>query len=245
MTVEQAGQWLDEFNRLLSDSPLAEVNLRIVLCPSTTALYVVNEHIKRLSPLKDMAEKGLFAIGSQKISPSGQHNRTGEIGPDLLLNVGVQYVIIGHSEQREFMGETDQLIAERMQIACSHGLIPILCVGETADEYDAGETEKVLTRQLEVLRKCTDDQRKTIIIAYEPVWAIGTGRTPTPEDANKTIRFIKDKSSIPVVIYGGSVNDENAADFFSQPDIDGGLPGGASLNPNTFYRIVESASHLL
>ncbi|HZD87635.1 MAG TPA: triose-phosphate isomerase, partial [Gaiellaceae bacterium] len=159
----------------------------------------------------------------------------GEISPAMLLEVGVAGAIVGHSERRQYFGETDETVARRAEAALAAGLRVIACVGELEEEREAGETEAVLRRQVSVL---PDDEQ--LVIAYEPVWAIGTGRTATPELAQEAHAFVKSLLARPV-LYGGSVKPGNAAELLAQPDVDGALVGGASLEPGSFAAICEAA----
>jgi triosephosphate isomerase (TIM) len=162
---------------------------------------------------------------------------TGEISAPMLIELGVYGTIVGHSERRQYFGETDETVARRTEAALEHGLHVIACVGETEAEREAGQTEDVLRRQVSVLS--ADD---SMVIAYEPVWAIGTGKTATPEIAQEAHAFIKSLIDAPV-LYGGSVNLENAAELCALPDIDGALVGGASLHVESFAAICRAASH--
>lgn len=183
------------------------------------------------------AEGSNIHIGAENVhwAPSGAY--TGEISADMLKEYGVQYVIIGHSERRQYFGETDESVNMRTHAALKAGLTPIVCVGEMLEERETGKTEQVLTRQLTVGLGDIEDITK-VVIAYEPVWAIGTGKTATDEQAQETIAFIRKKlgelfcpkcAEQVVIQYGGSMNAGNCKGLMAQPDIDGGLIGGASL----------------
>jgi triosephosphate isomerase (TIM) len=162
---------------------------------------------------------------------------TGEVSVPMLKEVGVAGAIVGHSERRQYFGETDETTARRAAAALAGGLGVIACVGETDEQREAGETETVLRRQVGAL---PDDDR--LVIAYEPVWAIGTGKTATPELAQEAHALIKSLRRVPV-LYGGSVKPENAAELLGQPDVDGALVGGASLDPESFASICRAAIH--
>jgi triosephosphate isomerase (TIM) len=161
---------------------------------------------------------------------------TGEISPRMLLDLGVAGAIVGHSERRQYFGETDEGVARRSTSALDHGLKVIACVGETEQEREEGETEEVLRRQVGVLDKHDD-----LVIAYEPVWAIGTGKTATPEIAEEAHAFIKSLLDVPV-LYGGSVKPDNAAELLAQPSVDGALVGGASLDVESFVQLCRAGS---
>jgi triosephosphate isomerase len=163
---------------------------------------------------------------------------TGEISAAMLLELGVRGSIVGHSERRQHFGETDETVGLRARHALDAGLAVIACVGELEDERERGETEDVLRRQLAVLERHAE-----LVIAYEPVWAIGTGKTATPEVAQEAHAFIKGLVDVPV-LYGGSVKPENAAELLSQPDVDGALVGGASLDVGSFSAICETAARI-
>lgn len=178
-------------------------------------------------------------FGAQCGRPEPKGAFSGDISMEMLKSKHFSHVLCGHSERRQHHGEHDEFIALQVASALENGLTPVLCIGENADQREMGETKEVLGEQL---LRCTNI--KSMIVAYEPVWAIGTGKTPTPEEANEMHAFIrsllKDKSTR--IIYGGSMNGSNAAAFLAQPEIDGGLPGGASLKPEEFRKIVEAAT---
>jgi triosephosphate isomerase (TIM) len=181
-----------------------------------------------------------IAVAAQNVHWESEGPFTGEISPPLLHELGVYGAIVGHSERRQFFGETDETVARRVSAALEHGLHVIACVGELEDEREAGETEAVLRRQVEAIAAAvneTDD----VVLAYEPVWAIGTGRTATPEIAQEAHVFIKSLLDVPV-LYGGSVKPDNAAELAAQPDVDGALVGGASLELESFAAICRAAS---
>jgi triosephosphate isomerase len=170
--------------------------------------------------------------------PSGAY--TGEVSPAMLLELGVAGALVGHSERRALFGDTDEMVARRTRAALEAGLGVIACVGETLEQRESGDTELVLKIQVEAIAFAAGDHEQ-LVVAYEPVWAIGTGRTATPELAEEAHRFIKGVLDRPV-LYGGSVKPENAADLLSQPSIDGALVGGASLEPDSFAAICRAAS---
>jgi triosephosphate isomerase (TIM) len=176
---------------------------------------------------------------------------TGEVSAPMLVELGVDGVVLGHSERRQHYCETDRALQEKVPAALAAGLEPILCVGETEDEREAGETERKLRHQVqEGLEKVESDRLAEVIVAYEPIWAIGTGKVATPEIAQEAIAFVRalvgdrspDAAERIRVLYGGSVKPDNAADILAQPDVDGALVGGASLDPDGFARIVAACS---
>ncbi|HUQ21507.1 MAG TPA: triose-phosphate isomerase [Gaiellaceae bacterium] len=170
--------------------------------------------------------------------PTGAY--TGEVSPGMLLELGVAGALVGHSERRQLFGETDETVARRARAALGAGLGVIACVGETFEQRESGDTELVLKIQVEAIAFAAGEH-ENLVIAYEPVWAIGTGRTATPELAEEAHSFIKALLDRPV-LYGGSVKPENAAELLSQPSIDGALVGGASLEPDSFAAICRAAS---
>jgi len=176
---------------------------------------------------------------------------TGEVSARMLVDLGVDGVVLGHSERRQHFGETDRALQEKVPAALDAGLLPILCVGETEEEFEAGETQRKLRHQVqEGLEKVADERLADVVIAYEPIWAIGTGRNATPEQAEEAIAFIRalvgDRSKQAAqavrILYGGSVKAANAAEIMAQPDVDGALVGGASLDPAEFAEIVAAAA---
>ncbi|MCP4047280.1 MAG: triose-phosphate isomerase [Gammaproteobacteria bacterium] len=189
--------------------------------------------------------------GGQTLNPNAQGAHTGETSGSMLVDMGCQYVLVGHSERRAIYGENDADVAVRFKAALDAGLEPVLCVGETLEEREAGQTEAVVARQLDaVVNSAGIETFSRAVVAYEPVWAIGTGLTATPDQAQSVHAFIRDKlSSLNVIIadqlrilYGGSVKGSNAAELFAQSDIDGGLVGGASLTAEDFLAIYSAVA---
>lgn len=189
-----------------------------------------------------------IAVGSQDVSVQAQGAFTGEVAGPMLRELGVRYAIVGHSERRTYHAESDQLVADKARAALSHGLVPIVCVGETLAEREAGQTEAVVGRQLQAVIDTLGVDLARVVVAYEPVWAIGTGKTASPEQAQAVHAFLRarlaaaqaDAARVPL-LYGGSVKPDNAAELFSQADIDGGLIGGASLKAADFAAIARAA----
>lgn len=188
-------------------------------------------------------------IGAQNMHFEEKGAYTGEVSAQMLKSIGVEYVIIGHSERRQYFNETDETVNKKVKTAFKHELKPIVCVGETLEQREAGKAEEIITNQTEkALEGLTDEQVQNTIIAYEPIWAIGTGKTATSEDANNAIKAIRDKicqiygqnvgKSI-IIQYGGSVKSANCEELFTTSDIDGGLVGGASLDPEEFAKIIN------
>jgi triosephosphate isomerase (TIM) len=211
----------------------------VVLCPSFVALVEVVER----------SRGSAVRVAAQNMHEADSGAFTGEVSAPMLADAGVDAVILGHSERRQIFGESDEALARKVPIALAAGLEPILCVGESEEARDAGQTEAVLERQLEVdLAGVGVDDLASVVVAYEPIWAIGTGRTATPEQAQETIAFIRDTLRVRGtaadsvrILYGGSVKPGNAAELLSMPEIDGALVGGASLDPADFAAIVEAA----
>ena len=180
-----------------------------------------------------------IAVAAQNVHWEEEGAYTGEISPAMLLELGVYGAIVGHSERRQYFGENDENVRKRAQGALAAGMFVIGCVGETEEERERGDTESVLQRQVSAFE--TDDN---LVLAYEPVWAIGTGKTATPEIAQEAHAFIKSLLDVPV-LYGGSVKPDNAAVLLSQPDVDGALVGGASLELESFIAICRAGANIL
>jgi len=191
-----------------------------------------------------------LALGAQDLSEHGHGAFTGEVSGAMLRDFDCRYVLVGHSERRSLYRETDEQVAAKFKAALEHGLAPVLCVGEALQEREAGETETVVGRQIDAVLKLVGASGfHGAVLAYEPVWAIGTGRTATPDQAQAVHAFVRDKlkgsddrmAGELRILYGGSVKPDNAAELFSMPDIDGGLVGGASLEAEDFLAIVRAA----
>lgn len=239
MNTELAGatRLAEELVDAMSDTG----DVRVAICPPFVSLNAVSHVI---------AGTGV-ALGAQNLHYEDEGAYTGEISARMLLSVGCRYVIIGHSERRQYFGETDETVNRRVRKAMDAGLIPIVCVGETLEERDAGREEEVVARQLaQGLSGVTLSDADRLVVAYEPVWAIGTGRNATPEQAQEMHAFIRarlqDQQGEAVagdlnILYGGSMKPANAAELLAQPDVDGGLIGGASLKAADFVGIIESA----
>ncbi len=217
----------------------AGVNAQVVVCPPS--IYIAQ--------VADLLTGSNVAWGGQNLSKEASGAFTGEISADMLLDFKSQYVIVGHSERRELYGESDELVAEKYAAAHAAGLIPILCVGELLEERESGKTEAVVARQLDaVIEKVGMAAIAAGVIAYEPVWAIGTGKTATPQQAQDVHAFIRQRLAEKnagtaekiQILYGGSVKPDNAAEIFSMADIDGGLIGGAALNAEGFLAICRA-----
>ena len=202
-----------------------------------------------LALLAGLLGGGPIAWGAQDVSSHEQGAYTGEVSVSMLKDFACRYVIVGHSERRQYHGETDALVASKAQRALSAGVTPIVCVGETLAEREAGHTELVVKRQLAAVIHTVAHCTSEIVVAYEPVWAIGTGKTASPEQAQQVHAVLRAQLSAATahpervhILYGGSMNAANAASLLAQPDIDGGLIGGASLKAADFLQIVGAAS---
>lgn len=204
----------------------------ILLCAPFTALNVMSQAL----------HGSAVRLGAQNIHWAEEGAYTGEISGPMLKEIGVSHVVIGHSERRQYFGETDETVNQRLKAAQKHGLLPILCVGESKVQRDAGETEAVIAKQLSI--DLVDVDQTNLVIAYEPIWAIGTGDTCEATEANRVIGLIRSQLTHPDVTiqYGGSVKPSNVDEIMAQPEIDGALVGGASLEPAGFARIVNYAN---
>ena len=198
----------------------------VAVCPPFTSLAVAVQILAGTD----------IAVAAQNVHWEPEGAFTGEVSAPMLRELGVYGAIVGHSERRQLFGETDEGVAKRTRAALNAGLSVIACVGETEAEREAGETDDVLRRQVSVL-----EAEDNLVVAYEPIWAIGTGKTATPEIAQEAHAFIKGLLDVPV-LYGGSVNPDNAAELLAQPDVDGALVGGASLDVESFAAICLTAT---
>ena len=233
-SVAEAAQFVDA---LLPR--IAATQHDVVICPPFTALTAVVE--RRYGTAVKVAAQNMHEEESGAF--------TGEVSAAMLVELDVEAVVLGHSERRQCFNETDEALSRKVPAALAAGLEPILCVGESEEARDTGQTEGVLERQLQADLAAVEPTRiAEVVVAYEPIWAIGTGRTATPDQAQETIAYIRDvlrqrgaEADSVRILYGGSVKPGNAAELLSQPDIDGALVGGASLDPEDFARIVEAA----
>lgn len=230
-TVDEAVHYFQEFEQLIHSKSAAD----IYIAPSFTSLY----------PLAQLAKNSSLVIGAQNMSDFEEGAFTGEISAKMLVEAGAKFVILGHSERRRLYNEDNSLINRKIHLAMQNNLEVLLCVGETSEERFSGKTNQIIEKQLD---ECLHDVNvKSLTLAYEPVWAIGNGHAATPGDAEDVHRFIRDwlaskwegMSQKTRILYGGSVNAKNAADFLKEKDIDGLLVGSASLNPKSFSEIVN------
>lgn len=212
-----------------SESKETPEDRQIVLCAPFTSLTVMSKNL----------HGGRIMLGSQNIHWETEGAYTGEISGEMLTEIGVDYVIVGHSERRQYFGETDETVNLRLKAAQKYGITPILCVGETKAQRDSGETEHIIINQLK--EGLVEVDQSKLVIAYEPIWAIGTGDTCKSDEANRVIGIIRqqlDNKDVSVQ-YGGSVKPDNVDEIMAQPEIDGALVGGASLTASSFARIVN------
>ncbi len=248
-----AGNWKMHHNHLDAIQVVQKLSYRlssedyerceVVVCPSFTSLRSVQTVIE--------ADNLPMALGAQNVFWEEKGAYTGEVSPLMLAKLAVSYVIVGHSERREIFGETDEMVNQKVKAVFGHGMTPIMCVGETLAEREAGETQAKVSRQVQAGLDGVDaKQVEAMVIAYEPIWAIGTGRNATPEDANETIGTIRSMvaglageaaAASMRIQYGGSVKPGNIAALMAQPEIDGALVGGASLEADDFAQIVRWA----
>ncbi len=227
-------EFLTELEPLVKDTQ----NEVVVCVPYTDLFYALN-----------IAQGTNIKIGAQNLNENEKGAYTGEVSGEMLKSIGVEYVIIGHSERRAYYNETDESVNKKLKKALSLELKPIVCVGESLEQRESGSAKDIVTTQTRLaLEGLSSDQVKSTIIAYEPIWAIGTGKTATKEDANETIKWIRDEianlygkdvADDVIIQYGGSVKSSNANELFTMSDIDGGLVGGASLIPDEFSKIVN------
>jgi triosephosphate isomerase len=239
-----AGNW--KMNKTVSEAvPLARdvlsglpdrADLDVVLCPPFTALQAVGEVLRG----------SRVGLGAQNVDYESEGARTGEISPPMLRDLSVRYVIAGHSERRKYFGDEDETVNLRVKAILGAGMTPILCIGETLEQREAGRAKDVVLAQLRGgLEGIGPGDEEKMILAYEPVWAIGTGRHASPEDVREMHGFIREElgdlgSRMPI-LYGGSVKPENVVELTAVDGVDGGLIGGASLDPGSFLGIVENA----
>ncbi|MDD7350848.1 MAG: triose-phosphate isomerase [Christensenellales bacterium] len=242
-----AGNW--KMNNTIADTKALITDL-IPLVADAEAEVVICTPYTDLATAVEMTKGTNIKVGAENVHWAEKGAFTGEISAKMLVELGVEYVIIGHSERRQYFGETDATVNARVKAALAAGLKPIICVGETLEERESGKVEEVLVRQTEgAFKDIPHEELENIVIAYEPVWAIGTGKTATKEEANDTIAIIRNKMADLYckdcaenkvrIQYGGSMNPKNASDLMAMPQIDGGLIGGASLKAVDFSQVVK------
>ncbi len=234
-TGPEAVETTDRLVKLLSTT----IDVDVMIAPPFTALALVS----------DMLKKTPISLGAQNLFWQAEGAYTGEISASMLVSAGCRYVIVGHSERRQYFGETDETVNKKIKAAIKNDLIPVMCIGESETERESKETFSVLDRQVQKgLKGFSADEMETLVIAYEPIWAIGTGKTATADQAQEIHLFLRamlgkkfgNKLAKSLrILYGGSVKPDNITDLMRMPDIDGALIGGASLEPETFSKIVQ------
>lgn len=252
-SLETINQFSEQFNTLIAEDAksieLAAANktIQLVICPPVLYLHSLFNCLKPLS-------ESAIAVGAQAVSEHSQGAYTGDLSANMLNEVGASYIIVGHSERRQYHDETDQQIGKISAAVIQAGMLPVICVGETEQQNADGQTNEVIEQQLTEIMQSLQQQIATensFIIAYEPVWAIGTGKTATPEQAQAVHKIIREKlaaltsaeqANSTSILYGGSVNAKNAQQLLAQNDIDGALVGGASLDAKSFLSIYKQIS---
>jgi triosephosphate isomerase len=240
-----AGNWKMNGNLAANDALVRALVAGMKDAACTVAVCVPAPYLAQVQMLR---AGSALELGAQDVSQHEQGAYTGEVSAAMLKEFGVRYAIVGHSERRQYHGETDALVAEKARVALAAGVTPIVCVGETLAERESGKTEEVVKRQMAAVIHTNGHCISEIVVAYEPVWAIGTGRTATPEQAQQVHALLRAQLKAATehvdrihILYGGSMNAANAAALLSQPDIDGGLVGGASLKAADFLQIIAAA----
>ena len=234
-TVSEAAETAGQLAELVADAG----DVDIMIAPAFTAL----------APVAKVVESSLVSLGGQDLFWEDEGAFTGQVSAAMLISAGCSHVIIGHSERRQFFGETDETVNKKIKAAVQSKLIPVFCVGESENERETGKTFSVLDKQVKMgLKELFLEDLKAMVVAYEPVWAIGTGKTATKDQAQEVHQFIrslleesfgKDLAATARILYGGSVKPDNIADLMAMPDIDGALVGGASLGAESFSKIVK------
>jgi triosephosphate isomerase len=240
-----AGNWKMNGNLAANDALVRALISGMGDAACTVAVCVPAPYLAQVQMLRSGST---LELGAQDVSEHEQGAFTGEVSAAMLKEFGVRYAIVGHSERRQYHGETDALVAEKAKAALAHGITPIVCVGETLAEREAGKTEEVVKRQMAAVIHTNGHCISEIVVAYEPVWAIGTGKTATPEQAQQVHAVLRAQLKAATahsdrihILYGGSMNAANAALLLGQADIDGGLVGGASLKAADFLQIIAAA----
>ncbi|MDB5844473.1 MAG: triosephosphate isomerase [Polaromonas sp.] len=245
-----AGNWKMNGSLAANEELLAALAAGLAPGPSCeVAVCVPSPYLMQVQSLKSKYPAlSVLDMGAQDVSAHASGAYTGEVSAAMLKELGCRYAIVGHSERRQYHAETDALVAEKTKAALAAGITPIVCVGETLAEREAGRTEEIVKRQLAAVIHANGHCISEVVVAYEPVWAIGTGKTASPEEAQAVhavlraqLKAATDQSARIKILYGGSMNAANAATLLAQPDIDGGLIGGASLKAPDFLKIIASA----
>jgi len=244
-----AGNW--KLNKTISEAVSLTTALKDLVVGSNGVEIVVAPPFTALDAVSKVVNGSNIRLAAQDVYWEDSGAFTGEVSAPMLIDVGCDYVIIGHSERRQYFAETNETVNQKVQAALSHDLIPILCVGELLEEREAGRTEKIIENHVTGgIKGLTETELLSCVIAYEPVWAIGTGKTATPDQAQDVHKYIRDLitdtystdvASQICIQYGGSVKSENVVELMAQPDVDGALVGGASLDAESFAQIVKHA----
>ena len=241
-----AGNWKMNGAMAANASLVEAVLAGMPASPCAVAMCVPAPYLAQVGGL---LQGKTIALGAQDVSAQDAGAYTGEVSAAMLRDMGVRYAIVGHSERRQYHGETDAVVADKARQALSLGITPIVCVGETLAQYESGATEEVVRRQLAAVIHVNGHCISEIVVAYEPVWAIGTGKTASPQQAQQVHVVLRAQLKAATaqpgrirILYGGSMNAGNAAQLLAEPDIDGGLIGGASLKPADFLAIIAAAS---
>ncbi|MEB3206032.1 MAG: triose-phosphate isomerase [Vampirovibrionales bacterium] len=248
-TLPEASQFLADFEAALVPmmAPLVSAKLSVLLCPTALVLGALST---ALTPDGAALKSSVIQLGAQNVAAFDEGAYTGELSAKMLAAQGIRWVIIGHSERRQYFGETDASVNQKVTLALAQGLTPIVCVGETLVQRDAGDTDTVVRQQVKAsIEGLSAQALGTLVFAYEPVWAIGTGKTCDASEANRVCGLIRAviaevnpaAAESVRIQYGGSVKPDNALELLSQPDIDGALVGGASLDPVAFAKIIQAA----
>jgi len=242
-----AGNW--KMFKTCSEAVETAKHLLKLVSKTTDVDVMIAPPFTALAQVSDVVKGSCISVGAQNLFWEAEGAYTGEISPSMLVSAGCRYVIIGHSERRQYFNETDESVNRKIKSSLKNGLIPVMCVGESEKERELSETFSVLDKQVKNgLEDFSPDDLKTLVIAYEPVWAIGTGKTATAEQAQEVHEFLRAMlekkfgnrlAKSMRILYGGSVKPNNIAELMSMPDIDGALVGGASLDPETFSKIIQ------
>jgi triosephosphate isomerase len=242
-----AGNWKMNGSLVANEALVRAVAQGMGDADCTVAVCVPAAYLEQVNKLRAGTR---LELGAQDVSRYEQGAYTGEISAGMLREFGVRYAIVGHSERRHYHGETDDTVAEKAKTALAHGITPIVCVGETLSEREAGNTQEVVKRQMAAVIHTNGHCISEVVVAYEPVWAIGTGKTATPEQAQEVHALLRAQLKAATthsdrihILYGGSMNAGNAQSLLAQPDIDGGLIGGASLKANDFLQIIQAGAN--
>jgi triosephosphate isomerase len=248
-----SGNWKMNLNHLEAIQVIQKLGLRLTAKEYETVDVSVHPPFTDLRSVQTLidADELSLCLGAQNCHWEDKGAYTGEVSPAMLAKLNVRYVVVGHSERRQLFGENDEAVRRKLEAVRRHGMTPIVCVGETLEEHDAGETADRVGAQVRAALDGLGEQTGALVLAYEPIWAIGTGRNATPAEAQETCSAIRglvgDLAGAPAaasirIQYGGSVNPDNAAELVAQADIDGALVGGASLEPDTFAQVVQACA---